>query len=190
MPNIAFIKLAPYVFRCHIHHHLGVIADMGGDPHFSIVLPSGKLLCYNVQGKHGLSFNLIHSKTLHMNAMFVPDSKRKEVTWLGSIGVVVSNVYYQGLNVTKLKFDVNTKKVHIGKKVTLKVKNIKEMTFSNGRLTISENHPKDRSKKPAVRVNVDDVGLSFTIRFTGNHLDVFWHHVGEQRENFHGLIGR
>ena len=125
-----------------------------------------------------------------MNAMFVPDPKREEVTWLGSIGVVVAGVHYQELNVTKLKFDVNTKEVHIGQKVTLKAKNIEEMTFNNSKLTISEAPPKGRFKNPAVRVNLDDVGLSFTIRFTGHHLDVFWHRVGEQRENFHGLIGK
>ena len=65
---------------------------MGEDPHFSIVLQSGKLLCYTVQGKSGFVFNLISNKMLHMNAMFVPDSRREEVSWLGSMGIVVQNI--------------------------------------------------------------------------------------------------
>ena len=32
--------------------------------------------------------------------------------------------------------------------------------------------------------------MSFTIKFTGNHLDMFWHHVGERTESSHGLIGK
>lgn len=162
---------------------------MGDDPHFSIVLPGGKLLCYTVQGEHGFSFNLITSKRLTMNAMFVPDSRRKEVTWLGSIGVVVANTQYQGSNMTKLKFDVDTKEVHIGEKVTLKAKKIEALTFHKGKLSISEAPPKKGFRYPAVKVNLNDVGLSFTIKYTGNHLDMFWHSVGEQREDSHGLIG-
>ena len=164
--------------------------DMGDDPHFSIVLPSGKVLCYTVQGEHGFAFNLITNRKLYMNAMFVPDSRRKEVTWLGSIGVVVPNSHYQDSNMTRLKFDVDTKEVHIGEKVTLKAKNIDELTFRNGKLTISEAPPKTRFRYPAVKVNLEDAEMSFTIKFTGNHLDMFWHHVGERTESSHGLIGK
>ncbi len=55
------------------------IGGGGDDPHFSIVLPSGRLLCYTVQGEHGFSFNLISNKKMTMNARFVPDSRRSEV---------------------------------------------------------------------------------------------------------------
>jgi hypothetical protein len=48
----------------------------GDDPHFSIVLPSSRLLCFTVQGEHGFAFNLINNEHLHMNALFVPDSQR------------------------------------------------------------------------------------------------------------------
>ena len=163
--------------------------DIGDDPHFSLVLPSGKLLCYTVQGEHGFVFNLITSKKLYMNAMFVPDSRRKGVTWLGSIGVVVPNCHYQGSNTTRLKFDVDTKEVHIGGKITLKAESIDKLTFQNGTLTISEAPLKTKFQYPAVKVNLEDAELSFTIKFTGNHLDMFWHHVGEQTESSHGLIG-
>ena len=162
----------------------------GDDPHFSILLPSGKLLCYTVQGEHGFAFNLIASKKVYMNAMFVPDSRRTEVTWLGSIGVVVPNSHYRGSNMTRLKFDVDTKEVHIREKVTLKAKSIATLTFRNGKLTISEAPLKIKFEYPAVKVNLEDAELSFTIKFTGNHLDMFWHHVGERMESFHGIIGK
>ncbi len=48
---------------------------LGDDPHYSILLPSGQLLCYSVQGEHNFTFNLISNSLLQMNALFVPDNK-------------------------------------------------------------------------------------------------------------------
>ena len=155
-PNIS-IKLCHFIGIVH-HPNLlcwySGLVNVGDDPHFSIVLPGGKVLCYTVQGEHGFSFNLITSTRLIMNAMFIPDTHRKEVTWLGSIGVVVANSQYQGSNITKLKFDVDTKEVHIAEKVTLKAKNIEKLTFHEGKLTISEAPPKEGFQYPAVKVNL------------------------------------
>ena len=61
----------------------------GGDPHFSVLLSDGNLLCYSVQGKRNSAFNLISSTNFLINAKFIPDSKREEVTWMGSIGIVI-----------------------------------------------------------------------------------------------------
>jgi len=83
--------------------------SVGDDPHFSIALPSGKLLCYTVQGEHGFVFNLISNKLFHMNAMFVPDSRREEVTWLGSMCSVVQNSQYKQSNATYLRFETKGK---------------------------------------------------------------------------------
>ncbi len=163
---------------------------MGDDPHFSIILPSGEILCYTVQGEHGFTFNLISSDKLHMNAMFVPDSRREEVTWLGSIGLVVKDTHYQGSNVTKLQFNALTNEVHIGDKVTLHAKHIETITIKDGKLTISEAAPKETFSYPSVEVNVEDAGLHFTIKFTGEHLDMFWHGVSQKTKDSHGLIGK
>ena len=53
---------------------------MGGDPHFSIMLPTKQQLCYSIQGESGFTFNLISNELMQMNALFVADSKREEVT--------------------------------------------------------------------------------------------------------------
>jgi len=91
--------------------------SVGDDPHFSIALPSGKLFCYTVQGEHGFVFNLITNKKVQMNAMFVPDSRREEVTWIGSVGIVVQNSQYKQSNATYLRFETKGKKIYIGDKV-------------------------------------------------------------------------
>jgi len=171
-------------------YSLIVVRDgAGDDPHFSIALPSGKLLCYTVQGEHGFVFNLISNKLFHMNAMFVPDSRREEVTWLGSMGIVVQNSQYKQSNATYLRFETKGKKIYIGDKVVLEAKNIEKLIFVEGKLTVSEAPPFEGFKYPSVVVDLQDVGLNFTIKFMGEHLDLFWHNTGIHTENSHGLIG-
>ena len=163
--------------------------NVGDDPHFSIALPSGKLLCYTVQGEHGFTFNLISNKKIHMNAMFVPDSRREEVTWLGSMGIIIHSSSYKKSNGTALRFESKVNTIHIGDKITLKARNIEKLTFSNGKLTISEAPPVEGFKYPAVYVDLQDVGLSFTIKFMNEHLDLFWHSTGQVIGDSHGIIG-
>lgn len=137
----------------------------GGDPHFSVFLPSGKLLCFTVQGEHGLAFNLISSKQLHINAMFVRDSEREEVTWMGSLGIVIkgtANTYYQGQNKTSLKFDASTRQIQIGEKVTLDAMNIEKLEFHGGKLVISEATLQNK-KQLSVDIDLLDLGLHFTL---------------------------
>ena len=98
--------------------------DIGDDPHFAVTLASGRTLCYTVQGEHGFAFNLISNKKLYMNAMFVPDALREEVTWIGSLGIVVEETHYQGSNTTRIRFESKVNEIHINDKVTLAAKNI------------------------------------------------------------------
>ena len=164
---------------------------MGEDPHFSIVLQSGKLLCYTVQGEHDFAFNLISNKMLHMNAMFVADSRREEVTWLGSMGIIVQNSQYKTSNATYLRFETKGKRIYIGDKVTLEAKNIEKLNFNKGKLTISEATPFEGFRYPSVLVDFQDVGLNFTVKFMNEHLDLFWHSTsaGRNTKDSHGIIG-
>ena len=166
------------------------IGTGGDDPHFSIVLPSGKLLCYTVQGEHGFSFNLISNKKMTMNAKFVPDSRRSEVTWMGSMGIIVRDNTYKQANATALRFEAMEKKVYIGDKVELAARNIDKMTFKNGKLTISEATPTEGFKYPSIYVDLQDVEITFTMKFMNEHLDIFWHRTGGKIPDSHGLIGK
>ena len=165
------------------------IGATGDDPHFSIYLPSGEMLCYTVQGEQGFAFNLINNKQLIMNAKFVPDARREEVTWLGSMGIIIRNSNYGGLNDTKLRFEAEEKNVYINDKVVLSAKNVEKLTFSNGKMSISEAEPVAGFHYPSLRINLEDVEVSFTIKYTNQHLDMFWHSTGKKVVNSHGLIG-
>ncbi len=180
--NVTEERLTVWIWDDEVH--------FGDDPHFSIALPGGNLLCYTVQGEHGFSFNLITNELITMNAKFVPDARRSEVTWLGSMGIIVQDSQYKSSNNTKLRFESSDKSVHIDDKVVLEAKNIERLTFSNGKLTISEAPPATSFRYPSVMVDLQDAEISFTIKFTNQHLDMYWHSTGKKITDSHGLIGK
>ena len=163
---------------------------VGDDPHFAVTLSSGKTLCYTVQGEHGFAFNLISNEKLYMNAMFVPDALREEVTWLGTMGIVVNNNGYKKSNATKLRFEAVQNTIHIDNQMVLEARNIEKITFQNGKLIISEAPPTEGYKTPFVRIDLKDVELSFSIKFMTEHLDLYWHSTGQKTADSHGLIGK
>ena len=170
---------------------LSLFAGVGGDPHFSIVLNDGNMLCYSVQGRNDSVFNLISCSTFVMNANFVPDSKRPEVTWMGTIGVVLGRaLHYKHSRVTGFKFDSKKHAVHIGKEITLPASALKEISSENGSISIiRKNDRVSASLHPAVKLHLKDVGLHFTIKYENGHLDMIWHNP-ISGSNCHGLIGK
>ena len=161
----------------------------GGDPHFSIKLLSGDLLCFSLQGEHGFVFSLINGPQFHMNALFIPDAERPEVTWLGSLGMVIKNNHFKQSNTTKLRFVASEKMVYVGDKVKLNVRSVERLKFSRGKLTINEVKKGTEVSRPEIHVNLEDLGLDFIIRYTKGHLDIVWNNIAQQPKDTHGIIG-
>jgi hypothetical protein len=160
---------------------------MGGDPHFSVLLPTGQLICYSIQGKADFTFNLITGDLVQVNAFFVPDAVRSEVTWIGALGIIVNGAKYKTMNDTKLRFMAKEKKIYLGDRATLDARGIEKITLAGGKLTLVEK--KEKSQLIEVDVVLEDVGLAFSVRFVkGTHLDMTWNKVHKQ-PNSHGLIG-
>lgn len=160
---------------------------MGGDPHFSVLLPSGQLICYSIQGEHDFTFNLISNNQMQVNALFVPDKRREEVTWIGALGIVAKGSKYKQMRDTKLRFVAKEQRIYVGDTASLDAKGVRKIHLSQGKLTLSEN---EKGGMAEVDVVLKDVGLEFTVRFVkGNHLDMLWKKVANQSQNSHGLIG-
>lgn len=126
-----------------------------------------------------------------MNALFVPDKERSEVTWLGSLGLVVKDNRFKKFNVTKLRLVADERMIYIGDKIKLHAKSVEKLIFVNGKLKIMEavreNHQKARLE---VQINLVDLGLNFVVWFVkGSHLDMMWNNVLQQPKRSHGIIG-
>ena len=182
----------------HINLGLGVLG-LGDDPHFAVLLPSGVFLCYSVQGEHDKVFNLISNPDVHINALFIPDAKREEVTWIGSLGIVSHPRHSGRGNRTYISFSTDNSSITVthlfGKgedkqwrTVSLKSIRVSSISLSNGEMWVT--HRTGNTKQPTVEVTLSDVKLNFTVKFVGSHLDMFWQEVGEQPKLSHGLIGQ
>lgn len=160
--------------------------SMMGDPHFSVLLPNGQLLCFSIQGEPAYTFNLISNKLIQMNARFIADARREEVTWIGSLGIVVTS---RKMNSTKIRFEAQEKMIYVDDKMALQVKKIDKLIITKGKLTISEALREKKAKHLQVDVHLPDIGLSFTVAFRNTHIDMTWTKVGKQPANSHGIIG-
>ena len=106
-----------------------------------------------------------------MNALFVADSVREEVTWIGQLGMVIKNSHYKDSEMTAITFDANKKTIVVGSDVVLNAENIEQLTFKEGRLAISEaKHDCDSS----CHVVLLDVGLNFSVHFVKNNHTLTW----------------
>ena len=196
-PGSSYQQYPPASHR-HINLGLGVLG-LGDDPHFAVLLPSGVFLCYSVQGEHDKVFNLISNPDVHINALFIPDAKREEVTWIGSLGVVTHPRHSGRGNRTYISFFTDNSSITVthlfGKgedkqwrTVSLKSTRVSSISLSNGEMWVTRRT--GSTKQPTVEVTLSDVKLNFTVKFVGSHLDMFWQEVGEQPELSHGLIGQ
>lgn len=167
------------------------VINMGGDPHYSIMLPTGQLLCFSVHGEKNFPFNLISNDLLQMNAFFIEDALREEITWIGSLGVVVQHTHYKKSNTTKIRFEAKEQMIYINNGVHLHARKVEKLTLANGRLKVVEAVRKNVERKPEVEVELVDIGLTFSVRFVKKrHLDMSWKKVTKQPVNSHGIIGR
>ena len=66
--------------------------------------------------------------------------------------------------------------------VTLLAQKVECLTFSKGKLNIAEFASKP--EHPVVHVDLQDVGLSLTVRFKRFHLDIIWNKVDKPNSTF------
>ena len=158
---------------------------MGSDPHFSVLLPTGSLLCYTVQGQANSFFNLINNEHLAMNALFVPDPnpELKVRTWLGQIGITVKGAEKH----IQLVFSASTSDVTINKKVSIPSSTVEKLSFRTGKLVMMETK---QTRHPRIYIEYDGAGLHLSIVFVNDHhLDLIWHSTSKITGKSSGLVG-
>ncbi len=148
-------------------------------------------------------FNLISNKDVHINALFVPDSIRNKVTWIGRLGVVYHPRQNGGGNVTfrvtSIAFTSNNISVTITTHIrtganqfvqssSYRASRIDSVTITGNHVNV--NHTRSFQNRPIVNVALPDIKLNFSVKFDHAHLDMSWNSVGEQAPVSHGLIGQ
>ena len=181
-----------FIFACSKLNHciLSILvpedtAMMGSDPHFSVLLPTGSLLCYTVQGQANSFFNLINNEHLAMNALFVPDPnpELKVKTWLGQIGITVKGAEKH----IQLVFSATTSDVTINKKVSIPSSTVEKLSFRTGKLVMMETK---QTRHPRIYIEYDGAGLHLSIVFVNDHhLDLIWHSTSKITGKSSGLVG-
>ena len=160
---------------------------IGSDPHFGIRLPEGSLLCYTFQGEHNSTFNIISNSQFKMNALFVPDSRRVNNTWIGSIGITV---YHNGKKTTTLQFIAANNTIIIASRIEVDAYTVGKISFHQERYTIVDATYKNSSRFPRVDVEFLDSDLKFTVAFVKDqHINLEWHSVGEPFMDSRGVVG-
>ena len=114
---------------------------------------------------------------------------REEITWIGSLGVVVQQTRYKNSSLTKIRFEAQGKMIYINSGIKLHAEQVEMLTIANGKLTISEAVRKKGEKRPEVQVDLVDAGLAFSVRFVKKHMDMSWKKVDSFLKDSHGLIG-
>ena len=164
----------------------------GGDPHFAVLLPSKDQLCFTVQGEQGFIFNLVTSPELTINALFVQDSIREEVTWMGTISVILNHDSYKGAARTTLRFDANSHLVYINEREKFDARQISAITLANGLLEANTQYYQNSSVYPTVTIDVKKLGLHFSVQYVNSHLNLIYQNIPTTIEkcDYSGLLGQ
>ena len=92
---------------------------------------------------------------------------------------------------SKIRFEASNKMVYVDDRVSLRAQSVKKLTFAKGKLTVTESDPTvKKAVHPQVEVDLEDVGIAFTVRFVKEHIDMVWNKVRKQPKDSHGIIGK
>ena len=146
-------------------------------------------MCYSIQGYAGLAFNLISSKHLTINALFIDSiNDATEATWIGKLAVIPRNVHKP----QPIIFDSVSQEVTISGQGQFKAAALRQLIV-NGSDSIAVKFTKGLIKQdgnPTVKVTFTNLQATFDVTFYINHLDVAWQIQDHELQQSHGLLGR
>ena len=161
---------------------------MYGDPHFSVPLLHGGKLCYSIQGIPGLPFNLLSSKHLIINSLFIDSvNDPTQVTWIGKLAVILKN----DKMVQPIIFDSVTQTIKIEGQGYFKPQFLEQVVINNTNSIAVKTTPGlvEQAVNPSVNVLFTNPKASFDVVFHQHHLDVNWKMAADEIDGSHGLLG-
>jgi hypothetical protein len=159
----------------------------GGDPHFLVSLPDNSNLCFSVQGEPGFAFNLVTSKTIVINAVFIkPPSRLQDwITVIGEIGVLYLT---RSRSVVRMHFNFRDKSIFISGYGTLDAKRVSRVIVDGDHLDVTTSNI-THSWSSNVFVSVGSE-LKFIVFFNYDNLDLVWSDMSNFNQSSHGILGQ
>ena len=162
---------------------------MYGDPHFSVPLLHGGKLCYSIQGIPGLPFNLLSSKHLIINSLFIDSiNDPTQATWIGKLAVILKN----NKMIQSIIFDSVTQSIKIEGHGYFKPQFLKQVVINNTDSIAVKASPGlvKQAVNPSVNLLLINPKASFDVVFHQHHLDVNWKMQADELDDSYGLLGK
>ena len=162
--------------------------EMYGDPHFSVPLLHGGKLCYSIQGIPGLAFNLLSSRRLIINALFIDSvNDPTQATWIGKLAIISKHVG----DSQPIIFDSVSQSINIVHQGTFKPQFLQHIMINEtGNIAVKTTHGLNRQAgNPTVTVFLTNPVASFDVTFHKDHLDVNWKMQTDEMDGSRGLLG-
>lgn len=151
-------------------------------------LVQGENLCYSIQGIPGLPFNLLSSKQLFINALFINSvNDPTQTTWIGKLAIILQHTNTSQV----ITFDSVSQSIMIEGKGKFKPQFIQHITI-NHTDSIVVKTTRGLIKEmgnPTVKVFLTDPVATFHVIFHKSHLDIDWIVQSYEMDNSYGLLG-
>ena len=171
--------------------HIILIVEMYGDPHFSVPLLHGGKLCYSIQGIPGLPFNLLSSKHLVINSLFIDTvNDPTQVTWIGKMAVILKK--NEKRKPIAIVFDSVNQSIKIEGQGYFKPQFLKQVVINSTSSIAVKATPGlvKQNGNPSVNILLTNPKASFDVVFHQDHLDVNWKMQADEIDGSHGLLGK
>ena len=173
-----------------VFHGLCCFTEMFGDPHFSVPLLHGGKLCYSIQGVPGLAFNLLSSRHLIINALFIDSvNDPTQATWIGKLAIIPQRTGPG--DPQPIIFDSVTQSIKVLSQGYIKAQFLQQIIINEtGSTVIKTTRGLDKQAgNPTVTIFLTNPVASFDVTFYKGHLDVSWKMQTDEMEGSHGLLG-
>ena len=153
------------------------------------------MLCFNVQGEPDFMFNLISSKYINLNALFVKpaDEESRSIdadsTFVSEVGLAVKSMHQN--KPVKIKISAFDHSIDVLDSHTIVTDgSITVKVSKDGSINIATSVTTANKEDNAMLYVETEYGFAIKVRFLKKHLDMFITDNSGFTNNTHGLLGK
>ena len=153
------------------------------------------MLCFNVQGEPDFMFNLISSKYINLNALFVKpaDEESRSIdadsTFVSEVGLAVKSMHQN--KPVKIKISAFDHSIDVLDSHTIVTdSSITVKVSKDGSINIATSVTTANKEDNAMLYVETEYGFAIKVRFLKKHLDMFITDNSGFTNNTHGLLGK